>query len=316
VGRLERGRQLTKAYPVLPIWDRLAILAIAVTQFLVGHGRIWNKPFDWDRSILLSYATIAVLVALALLFRRRLRFLAWSLHTLELVGIKFILTASILVVILMVLHPKPSPPAPSKAAEGVAMRPTSPPRPPTVLPEAMRADIEGLVTRAGSGISGVLVFVSSGLEGLAFAAPDAAFRLENDGTRFIPGLGAVQTGQAFVVRSANRELHTLLMTKPDRSWVFNIPMLAAGTDRSLKFDEPKGLVTLQCTVHGKREGEAHLAIINHPFFAFTDADGRFRIHGVPRIAESLTAYEPGGAEGTIRLSLRDLPLARVALSLP
>src|SRR5262249_46440537 len=158
--------------------------------------------------------------------------------------------------------------------------------------------------------------VSSVLEGLLFAAPDAAFRLENDGTRFIPGLGAVQTGQAFVVRSANRELHTLLMTKPDRSWVFNIPMLASGADRSLKFDEPKGLVTLHCTVHGRRDGEAHLAILNHPFFAVTDADGRFRMHGVPRMAGSLTAYESGGAEGTIRLNLKDLPLARVALSLP
>jgi len=316
VVRLERGRPLTKTYPVLPIWDRLAILAGAITQFLVGHGRIWSKPFDWDRSILLSYATIAVLVALALLLRRRLQFLAWCVHTLELVGIKFIFTASILLVMLIVLHPKPSPPPPSKATEVTAMRPSPSPRPPTVIPEAMRTDIEGQVTRGGSGISGVLVFVSGGLEGLVFAAPDTAFRLENDGTQFTPRLGAVQTGQTFVVRSANRELHTLLMTKPDRSWVFNIPMLASGADRSLKFDDPKGLVTLHCTVHGKREGEARLAILNHPFFSLTEAGGRFRIHGVPKMAESLTAYEPGGAEGAIRLSLKDLPLARVALSLP
>jgi hypothetical protein len=302
---------------VLPLWDRLAILAIAITQFLIGHGRIWNKPFDWDRSILLSYATIAILVAVALLLRKQLRFVSWGVHTLELVGIKFILTASILLVVLVALHPKPpTPPAVPAPREAATPRPVPVPKRRSVIPESMRADIEGRVTRGPAGVPGALVFVSSGLEELVFDPPPTPFTLENDGKRFIPGLGALQVGQTFVVRSTNRQLHTLLMTKPDRSWVFNIPMLASGSERSLKFDEPKGLVSLHCTVHGRREGDAHLAILNHPFFTFTEPDGNFRLRGVPVAALTITAFAPGSGETTNRLDLKTAEVARVALSLP
>jgi len=306
----------SRAYPVLPLWDRLAILAIAITQFLIGHGRIWTKPFDWDRSILLSYVTIAILVAVALLLRKRLRFVSWGVHTVELVGIKFILTATILLVVLVAMHPKPAPPAAPVLREAVPPRPVPVHKPRSVIPESMRADVEGRVTRGAAGVPGALVFVSSGLEELVFDPPTAAFTLENDGTRFIPGLGALQIGQTFVARSTNRQLHTLLMTKPDRSWVFNIPMLASGAERSLKFDEPKGLVSLRCTVHGRREGDAHLAILSHPFFTFTDPDGNFRLGGVPVAALTITAFAPGWRESTSQLDLKKARVARIALSLP
>jgi hypothetical protein len=318
VGGTEGAGPLTssKTYPVLPLWERLAILVIAVTQFLIGHGRIWTKPFDWDRSILLSYLTIPILVAVALVLRKQLRLISWGVHTLELVGIKFILTATILLVVLVTLHPKPAPPPSPVVQEAAPPRPVPVSKPLSVIPEAMRVDVEGTVTRGGAGVPGALVFVSGGLEDLVFEAPAAPFTLENNGSRFIPGLGAVQTGQVFAARSTNHQLHTLLMTKLDRSWVFNIPMLASGAERSLKFDEPKGLVSVHCTVHGKREGEAHLAILNHPFFTFTDQDGNFHIRRVPIAASTLSAFAPTLGENTSRLDLKRVPPPRVALSLP
>jgi hypothetical protein len=93
-------------------------------------------------------------------------------------------------------------------------------------------------------------------------------------------------------------------------------MLASGSERSLKFDEPKGLVSLHCTVHGRREGDAHLAILSHPFFTFTDPDGNFRLGGVPVAALTITAFSPGSGETTSRLDLKNAKVARVALSLP
>lgn len=318
VGGTEGAWPLTssKVYPVLPLWDRLAILAIAITQFLIGHGRIWTKPFDWDRSILLSYLTIPILVAAALLLRKQLRFVSWGVHTLELVGIKFILTATILLVVLVALHPKPVPPAIPAVPEAVPPRPRPAPKPRSVIPDSMRAEIEGRVTHGAAGVPRALVFVSAGLEELAFDPPATPFTLENDGTRFVPALGAVQIGQSFVARSTDHQLHTLLMTKADRSWVFNIPMLASGIERSLTFDEPKGLVSVHCTVHGRREGDAHLAILSHPFFTFTDRDGNFRIAGVPVAASALTAFAPTWGESTTQLDLKKARLTRVALSLP
>src|SRR5262249_1343825 len=135
------GAAVPKArYPALSILERLVILAIALVQFLIGHGPVWLKPFDWDRSIVWSYVTIAVLVALALARRPRLRAVTWLLHTVELVGIKFVLTASFLLAFL-ITHPRATPraevlPTPAPRSE-VRARVKSKP---TIFPEGSTAD--------------------------------------------------------------------------------------------------------------------------------------------------------------------------------
>jgi len=208
-------------YSALPIADRLAILAVAVTQFLVGHGRVWTQPFDWDRSILWSYATIALLVFADLAVRRRLHLLGWFLHTLELSAVKFVLTAGFLVMYL-ITHPKiPDPGREPPQQPAVVSQPLAARRnlKPTVIAEGSRGEIHGrVIDRDGRGIQGALVFISDGLKDLVFAPPEEPVTLENNGKAFVPPIAAVQTGQPLSARSANHELHTLLLTKSDRSW--------------------------------------------------------------------------------------------------
>jgi hypothetical protein len=293
-------------YPALPILDRALILGLAVTQFLVGHGRVWAKPFDWDRSIVWSYVTIAVLVPIALLIRRKFNPVSWLLHTVELIGIKFLLTASFLIAFL-VTHPQATAPAkvPPKPAPSVDIRTEVKARPkPTILPEGSLGELDGRVIGVdGQAAQGALVFISEGLADLVFESSSQPVTLQNDGIRFSPSVAAIQTHQPLIVRSANHELHTLQMTKQDRSWVLNVPILASGEGRTLEFDEPKALVTVECKVHQAREGQAHLAILNHPFFAITDADGRFALKGVPGRALTLSAFDPIRGEGSASVRL-------------
>jgi hypothetical protein len=187
----------------------LAILAVAVVQFLVGHGRVWNKPFDWDRSILWSYATIALLVLDA------------TRRTLE----------------------------------------------PTLLSEASLGEIAGrVIDPDGKPVQGALVFISEGLNHLVFAAP-------------------------------------------------NVPLLASGQIRTLRFEEAKGLVTVHCTVHQSREGEARLAILNHPFFVISGADGGFALPGVPSGNLTVSGIHPAWGESSTAVRLTGGEKVGLALSL-
>jgi hypothetical protein len=296
------------SYPALSILDRALILGIAVTQFLIGHGRVWAKPFDWDRSIVWSYVTIAALVLAALALRHRLSPVSWLIHTLELVGIKFLLTATFLIGFLIAMHPKGSTPSAevlrqsgplTETKAGLKARPKA-----TAFAEGSLGEIDGRVTRAdGTLVQGALVFVSDGLNELVFEPPTQPVAMENVGTGFSPPLTAVQVGQPLVIRSADHQLHTVQMMKQDRSWVLNVPILGSGSGRTLEFDEAKGLVSMECKVHQAHERRAYLAILNHPFFALTEGDGRFALRGVPRGRLTVSAFAPAEGQASAPVQL-------------
>lgn len=267
----------------LPRRTKAIILALVVIQFFVGAGPVWQREFDWDASILWSYASIPLLVAVALLLHRRLGVRAWLVDTVEITAVKFAVTAVFLTTWLVVWdvrggkRPRPAPP-PVPAAEARPARvETRPPAPRT-------SAVEGQVV----GGAGALVFVSAGAEAFSFQPRPPPAQLENDGKGFRPGALAVQVGQALRLRSADGRLHTLLAKKPGGTWVRNLPVPGGGVNE-VAFEDPVGLTTVECKVHGRAEGSGLLAILDHPLWAVADAEGRFTIQGVPPGEGTLTA---------------------------
>jgi len=59
---------------------------------------------------------------------------------------------------------------------------------------------------------------------------------------------------------------------------FDLGSYSHGETRSVTMHEP-GDVLILCNIH--MEMEAHILVVRDPFFALTDADGRFRIADVP-----------------------------------
>jgi hypothetical protein len=264
------------------------ILAVVVAQFLIGAGPVWRRAFDWDASILWSYASIPVLVAAVLAWQRKLRVRAWLLDTVEITAIKFAITATFLVVWLVSWQLRggqrtpPPPPPVSAAAE------PRPARPPDARPRAPRTASLGGTAPAGS-----LVFVSRGVEAWSFEPPPPA-TLAHDGRGFVPAVLGVQVGQELRLHSADGRLHTMLAKKVGGSWVRNVPITGGGETR-LTFDEPVGAVALECKVHGASESPGTLVILDHPLWAVADAGGRFTLEGVPPGEGEVTAVPPGGA---------------------
>ncbi len=295
-------------FPALSVSERLLILTIAVTQFLVGHGRIWQqKRFDWDRSILWSYASVPVLVGLALLMRRRLRPLPWFLHSLELVGAKFAITATVLIALLLAsgegvkdLPRRILPSGPAVATAGKA----PPPRVATVIDPATTGTLEGQVVGPdGAPVADALVYLSGGLDRWVFAAPENPVELRNDGKGFSPEVVVAQQGQPVVARSTDRVLHTVLVIQRGKPWGANVPLPGTGAEATLPLRDLRGLVALRCAVHGGSESEGHLILLTHPFHVRAGKDGRFALNGVPATAVQLNAFDPHAGEATTSITL-------------
>ena len=55
---------------------------------------------------------------------------------------------------------------------------------------------------------------------------------------------------------------------------FDLGRYAAGRSKSVRFDRP-GIVRVFCDIHSHMN--AFILVFSHPFFAMTDAEGRYRI---------------------------------------
>lgn len=95
-------RPVRPQYPALSLPLRALLLTLAVAQFFIGHGPVWRRGINWDYSILYSYASIPILVALALALKRRLAWVPWLLHSIEIGCVKFGVTAGFLLALLII----------------------------------------------------------------------------------------------------------------------------------------------------------------------------------------------------------------------
>ena len=91
------------------------------------------------------------------------------------------------------------------------------------------------------------------------------------------------------------------------------PTPSGGQFQALRFDRP-GIVRVFCDIHSHMN--AFVLVFSHPFFAVTDADGRFRIDNVPAgsygviawnegvSSEPRTVTVPAGGAGEVDFTLR------------
>ena len=89
---------------------------------------------------------------------------------------------------------------------------------------------------------------------------------------------------------------------------FDLGMYPRGATKSITFDKA-GLVVLLCNVHS--DMSAYIMVVDTPYYAVTDAQGRFRMPNVPPGAYTLHAWHESGAEQTqaVTVGPRMIPLA-------
>jgi plastocyanin len=128
------------------------------------------------------------------------------------------------------------------------------------------------------------------------SAPRRAFEVDDAGhvamdqrnETFVPHLLAVMTGTTVDFPNSDKFYHNVFsLSKTAR---FDLGRYAAGHSKSIRFDRP-GIVRVFCDIHSHMS--AFILVFGHPYFAITDAQGRYHIDNVPPGSYGVVAWNEG-----------------------
>jgi plastocyanin len=116
--------------------------------------------------------------------------------------------------------------------------------------------------------------VSIEAPGLAFTPPAEPVQIDQKGFRFIPHITLAVPGTTIRFLNNDPEPHNVY--SPEGR--YNLGTWPTGETRDHVFDKP-GIFTQLCNIHP--DMLAYVVVLETPYSAVTDADGKFEVKGVP-----------------------------------
>lgn len=104
---------------------------------------------------------------------------------------------------------------------------------------------------------------------------------------FLPSLLPIQTGTKVEFPNLDDTYHNIFSYSPAKRFDLGRYRPEERPIPSVVFDKP-GLVTLRCEIHEHMRGL--ILVLDTPYFTLTDADGRFRLSGLPSGHYTLKAW--------------------------
>lgn len=139
---------------------------------------------------------------------------------------------------------------------------------------------QSLLVGEGNGIANVFVYLRRAPKGFKDEVPSEPVVLDQEGCVFIPHVALIRAGQKVVVKSSDPIQHNV-HTFPNRNQGTNLlikPSDQVGVE--LNYDRPETEpLQVKCDIHAWM-ASYHL-VLDHPFMAVTDGNGRFQIDGLP-----------------------------------
>jgi plastocyanin len=149
-------------------------------------------------------------------------------------------------------------------------------------------DVEGRVTAAGRPLKNAVVWLEASTAG---APPPAKAVLNQTHLSFQPEVLAIRAGT--VVRFPNNDtvLHNVFSFRDGKK--FDLGIYPVGAAKEVKFENP-GLSRIFCNIHANMA--AYILAVDSPYFAVSDAAGRFVLKGVPDGTYTYHAWRANGPD--------------------
>lgn len=157
---------------------------------------------------------------------------------------------------------------------------------------------EAILVGENGGLANAFVHVKRGVEKKDYPMPAGPAVLEHNRLMFRPRVQGVRVGQEFVTRNSDPVVHSVrTMSIKNRS--FNNVHAPQSEDRIHTFKHVEKPIHVANSF--QKWMTAFVFVMDHPFFAVTDAQGRFKIEGLPPGEYTLEAWheELGEQQTTI-----------------
>jgi len=157
---------------------------------------------------------------------------------------------------------------------------------------------------AGGQLADAIVMLK-GVTGKSTGASAEPAVIDQKGCLYTPQILAVQTGQKIQVKNSDPVLHNV-HTKPAvaANSEQNQAQMPGSPDLTLSFTAPENFLKFQCDVHPWMF--AWVTVVDSPYFAVTDKEGKFTIKNVPAGKYTVTALHrkaaPTGVDQEIEVT--------------
>ena len=128
---------------------------------------------------------------------------------------------------------------------------------------------------------------------------------------FFPRVVAVPVGSTVDFPNDDPIYHNVFSLSRTRT--FNLGRYPRGESRRVRFDKP-GIVKVFCDIHSHMS--ATVIVLNHPWFAIPDENGRYDLAGVPPGEHQVTAWHERLGETTTAVKVESGRAAVVDFTLP
>jgi plastocyanin len=157
-----------------------------------------------------------------------------------------------------------------------------------------------LVLGEGNGLANVFLQIKSPPTG-NYPAPSSDVVINQEGCMYVPHVAGVRVGQKLMFLNSDGVLHNVHgLPKVNRE--FNIGMPPTLKEKETSFSKPEAVFPVKCDVHPWMK--SYVAVMDHPFFAVSDANGGFTIPDVPDGTYEVIAWHEklGTQTGSVTVS--------------
>lgn len=156
-----------------------------------------------------------------------------------------------------------------------------------------------------------VVYLESAPRGAFDDREPVAAQLDQRRETFVPSVLAIMAGTIVDFPNNDATYHNVFSLS--RAKRFDLGRYAQGKSKSVRFDRP-GIVRVFCDIHSHMS--AYVLVFSHPYFATTDADGRYRIEHVPTGTYTVLAWHDGQVRDSRQVTIPAAGAAELDFSLP